>query len=64
MKRYLTIVMSGERVYVEYKKTPNLETTIHALEKYTNYSIRVLAYTNAGEGVASSYVQCTTMEDG
>lgn len=51
-------------MYIEHKKTPNLEMTVHGLEKYTNYSLRVSASTNAGEGVPSPYVQCTTVEDG
>ncbi|XP_065220184.1 cell adhesion molecule Dscam1-like isoform X2 [Planococcus citri] len=53
----------GIKVYTEYKKTSSLETIIHGLKKYTNYSIRVLATTNAGDGVQSSHVQCVTMED-
>lgn len=49
---------------MEYKKTTGLEMKIHGLEKYTNYSIRVLAVTNAGEGIPSPYIHCTTAEDG
>lgn len=56
--------LAGIKVYTEYKKTSSLETIIHGLKKFTNYSIRVLATTNAGDGVQSSPVQCTTMEDG
>ncbi|XP_067002094.2 cell adhesion molecule Dscam1 [Anabrus simplex] len=48
---------------VEIKKTTNLETNLHGLAKYTNYSVRVLAYTSAGEGVRSAPVHCTTEED-
>lgn len=39
-------------------------TNIFSLEKYTNYSISVLAYTSAGDGVPSSAVFCRTLQDG
>lgn len=41
-----------------------LRTTIPGLKKYTNYSITVLAYTAAGDGVRSDPVYCHTDEDG
>lgn len=46
------------------KKTTNLETNLHALEKYTNYSVRVLAYTKIGDGMQSNPVYCLTEQDG
>lgn len=46
------------------KKTTNLETNLHALDKYTNYSVRVLAYTRIGEGIQSSPIYCLTEQDG
>ncbi|XP_069681715.1 cell adhesion molecule Dscam1-like isoform X3 [Periplaneta americana] len=48
---------------VEVKKTTNLETNLHGLAKFANYSVRVLAFTTAGEGVRSNPVHCTTEED-
>ncbi|XP_047000635.1 Down syndrome cell adhesion molecule-like protein Dscam2 [Schistocerca americana] len=48
---------------VEVKKTTNLETNLHGLAKFTNYSIRVLALTSAGEGIRSNPIHCTTEED-
>nr|CAD7425865.1 unnamed protein product [Timema monikensis] len=48
---------------VEVKKTTNLETNLHGLTKFTNYSVRVLGFTAAGEGVRSSPIYCTTEED-
>ncbi|XP_053986908.1 cell adhesion molecule Dscam2 isoform X2 [Hylaeus volcanicus] len=47
----------------EVKKTSSVETYLHTLYKYTNYSIRVLAYTGAGDGVLSPPIFCTTEED-
>ncbi|XP_063232283.1 cell adhesion molecule Dscam2-like [Bacillus rossius redtenbacheri] len=47
----------------EVKKTTNLETNLHGLSKFSNYSVRVLAFTVAGEGVRSEPVHCTTEED-
>ena len=48
----------------EIKKTASDETYLHTLYKFTNYSIRVLAYTGAGDGVLSSPIYCETEEDG
>ena len=48
----------------EIKKTNGNDTYLHALYKYTNYSIRVLAYTGAGDGVLSDPIYCATQEDG
>ncbi|XP_075215283.1 cell adhesion molecule Dscam2-like [Lycorma delicatula] len=53
----------GDPVEVEIKKTTNLETTLHGLMKFANYTVRVLAYTGAGEGVHSPAIYCTTDED-
>lgn len=41
---------------------PSLE--LDGLEKYTNYSIQVLAFTNAGDGVRSEQIYVRTKEDG
>lgn len=46
----------------ETKITSALSTVLHGLQPYTNYSVQVLAFTRAGEGVASSVVSCTTEE--
>jgi hypothetical protein len=54
----------GSTSDVEIKKTTNLETNLHGLAKFANYTVRVLAFTSAGEGVRSSPVHCTTEEDG
>ena len=34
------------------------------LRKFSNYSIQVLAFTSAGDGVYSDVVMCATHEDG
>ncbi|XP_043274690.1 Down syndrome cell adhesion molecule-like protein Dscam2 isoform X2 [Venturia canescens] len=47
----------------DIKRISNEETFLHTLYKYTNYSIRVLAYTGAGDGVLSPPIFCTTEED-
>ncbi|XP_047351251.1 Down syndrome cell adhesion molecule-like protein Dscam2 isoform X6 [Vespa velutina] len=47
----------------EVKRTSSIETYLHTLYKYTNYSIRVLAYTGAGDGVLSQPIYCMTEED-
>ncbi|VVC34250.1 Hypothetical protein CINCED_3A009503 [Cinara cedri] len=55
--------VSGSFVLNEMKKTTALETNLHGLEKYTNYSVRILAFTKIGEGVQSSPVYCLTEQD-
>ncbi|XP_015186972.1 PREDICTED: Down syndrome cell adhesion molecule-like protein Dscam2 isoform X7 [Polistes dominula] len=47
----------------EMKITTALTVVIHGLEKYTNYSIQVLTFTRAGDGVASAPLYCVTEED-
>ncbi|KAI5745326.1 hypothetical protein M8J76_010108 [Diaphorina citri] len=47
----------------EFQKTTNLETNLHGLQKFANYSIRVLAFTLSGDGVQSAPVYCMTDED-
>lgn len=37
---------------------------LDGLEKYTNYSIQVLAFTRAGDGVRSEQIYTRTKEDG
>ncbi|XP_011342293.1 Down syndrome cell adhesion molecule-like protein Dscam2 isoform X3 [Ooceraea biroi] len=46
----------------ETKISHALSTVLHALTPYTNYTVQVLAYTKAGDGVKSSFVSCTTGE--
>ncbi|PSN42210.1 hypothetical protein C0J52_11247 [Blattella germanica] len=48
----------------ETKVTTSLKTTIPSLQKYTNYSISVLAYTSIGDGIRSPPTYCRTEEDG
>ncbi|XP_060516116.1 cell adhesion molecule Dscam2 [Cylas formicarius] len=47
----------------EVKRTQSTETYLHGLQKFTNYSIRVLAYTSAGDGIVSDTLYCCTEED-
>ncbi|KOC64967.1 Down syndrome cell adhesion molecule-like protein Dscam2 [Habropoda laboriosa] len=46
----------------ETKISHALSTVLHGLSPYTKYTVQVLAYTRAGEGVTSSPVSCTTEE--
>ncbi|KAK8745264.1 hypothetical protein OTU49_000095, partial [Cherax quadricarinatus] len=48
---------------VEIKRTTNLETNLQGLGRFTNYSVRVLAFTAAGDGVVSQPVLCSTLQD-
>lgn len=42
---------------------PDDETVLKNLEKFTNYSISVLAYTGKGDGIISDQIFCRTIED-
>ncbi|XP_022252784.1 Down syndrome cell adhesion molecule-like protein Dscam2 [Limulus polyphemus] len=44
-------------------KDDTTTTTLYDLEKYTNYSLAVVAFTREGEGVASQPVYCRTLSD-
>ncbi|XP_030383245.1 Down syndrome cell adhesion molecule-like protein Dscam2 [Scaptodrosophila lebanonensis] len=46
----------------ETKITSALSTVLHGLHPFTNYSVQVLAFTHAGEGVVSPVVSCMTEE--
>ncbi|XP_057323530.1 cell adhesion molecule Dscam2-like isoform X3 [Microplitis mediator] len=44
------------------KITQALSTVLHDLRPYTNYTVQILAYTRAGEGVSSTPISCMTEE--
>lgn len=53
----------------EWGEMQNITTTreraeLRGMEKFTNYSVQVLAYTQAGDGVRSSVLYLQTKEDG
>ncbi|XP_012543882.3 cell adhesion molecule Dscam2 isoform X1 [Bombyx mori] len=47
----------------EIKRVTTTDTYLHTLRKYTNYSVQVLAFTNAGDGKRSPPIHCMTEED-
>ncbi|XP_052738089.1 cell adhesion molecule Dscam2 isoform X2 [Bicyclus anynana] len=47
----------------EIKRVSTTETYLHALHKYSNYSLQVAAYTAAGDGKRSAPAYCMTDED-
>lgn len=73
-EKYTHGIVQGYKIYYEpthihseyanreTKVTQSLSTMLHGLQPYTNYSVQVLAFTRAGEGVASPIVQCLTEE--
>lgn len=44
--------------------TTREQVELRGMEKFTNYSVQVLAYTQAGDGVRSSVLYIQTKEDG
>lgn len=57
-----TFVSGDEEL--ETKVTTLTKTIISGLLKYANYSVTLLAFTSAGDGVKSSPIFCKTDEDG
>nr|CAD7393336.1 unnamed protein product [Timema cristinae] len=51
-------------IEAETKVTSEINTELHGLQKYSNYSIQVWAYTKIGDGVKSNPIFCVTDEDG
>lgn len=59
---------SRPRLPIEWGEMQNITTTrerveLRGMEKFTNYSVQVLAYTQAGDGVRSSVLYIQTKED-
>lgn len=59
---YEPVNLDTDYVGRETKITSALSTVLHGLQPFTNYTVQVLAFTRAGEGVTSSSILCTTME--
>lgn len=58
---------TGEIFQIGFLKSVSpapLEATLEDLEKFTNYKIRVFAFTDKGNGVSSQPVSLRTQEDG
>ncbi|NXL64972.1 DSCL1 protein, partial [Chordeiles acutipennis] len=58
----------GPHLPAEWGEMQNITTTrerveLRGMEKFTNYSVQVLAYTQAGDGVRSSVLYIQTKED-
>jgi len=68
--RRLNLAITKFPLYsIELGEIKNVTTTqpsleLDGLEKYTNYSIQVLAFTRAGDGVRSEQIFTRTKEDG
>ncbi|KAL1110190.1 hypothetical protein AAG570_008267 [Ranatra chinensis] len=50
-------------IEAETKLTTELSTELHGLQKYSNYSIHVWAFTKIGDGIKSKAIFCVTEED-
>uniref|UniRef100_A0A8C9AGX6 Cell adhesion molecule DSCAM n=1 Tax=Prolemur simus TaxID=1328070 RepID=A0A8C9AGX6_PROSS len=61
---YWANLMDGELGEIKNVTTTQPSLELDGLEKYTNYSIQVLAFTRAGDGVRSEQIFTRTKEDG
>ena len=60
--------LTGPHLPAEWGEMQNITTTrerveLRGMEKFTNYSVQVLAYTQAGDGARSSVLYIQTKED-
>ncbi|XP_069803363.1 cell adhesion molecule DSCAML1 isoform X2 [Dendropsophus ebraccatus] len=60
---YWSLYPDGEWGEMQNITTPRERVELKSLEKFTNYSVQVLAYTQAGDGVRSSVLYLQTKED-
>ncbi|XP_012414426.1 cell adhesion molecule DSCAM [Trichechus manatus latirostris] len=60
---YWANLMDGELGEIKNVTTTQPSLELDGLEKYTNYSIQVLAFTRAGDGVRSEQIFIRTKED-
>lgn len=68
MSQVCILIFSLSYCLTEWGEMQNITTTkeqveLRGLEKFTNYSIQVLAYTQAGDGVRSNVLYIQTRED-
>uniref|UniRef100_A0ACB8FIJ5 Uncharacterized protein n=1 Tax=Sphaerodactylus townsendi TaxID=933632 RepID=A0ACB8FIJ5_9SAUR len=61
---YWANLLDGELGEIKNITTTQPSLELDGLEKYTNYSIQVLAFTRAGDGVRSEQIFTRTKEDG
>ncbi|KAG8136504.1 hypothetical protein E2320_005077 [Naja naja] len=61
---YWANLLDGELGEIKNVTTVQPSLELDGLEKYTNYSIQVLAFTRAGDGVRSEQIFTRTKEDG
>lgn len=64
----LVILNSDHAKYLtdvpETKVTTSLSASLHGLQHFTNYSVQLLAFTSAGDGIRSLPKFCVTEETG
>ena len=57
------LILSSEWGEMQNITTTREQVELRGLEKFTNYSVQVLAYTQAGDGVRSNVLYIQTRED-
>lgn len=62
-KTVLPFLPSSEWGEMQNITTTREQVELRGLEKFTNYSVQVLAYTQAGDGVRSNVLYIQTRED-
>ncbi|KAJ6653158.1 hypothetical protein lerEdw1_010031 [Lerista edwardsae] len=60
---FWSLYMDGEWGEMQNVTTTRERAELRGMEKFTNYSVQVLAYTQAGDGVRSSVLHIQTKED-
>lgn len=62
--KYITLFLIIDESTKDTKITVSSETILHGLQKFTNYSMEVLAFTAGGDGVRAPRIYCQTEQDG
>lgn len=61
--KWFSLLPSSEWGEMQNITTTREQVELRGLEKFTNYSVQVLAYTQAGDGVRSNVLYIQTRED-
>lgn len=59
-----TATVSDDDIEIGNRRTPSLTIVLTGLHKYTNYTLKVAAFTRIGTGENSKPITCCTEQDG
>lgn len=60
----MSTAILDDDIEIGNRRTPSLTIILTGLHKYTNYTVKVAAYTRIGTGENSKPITCSTDQDG